>query len=339
MGRRRAALLSETPGVEVVVGSRSATQADFPATIQVAAPDDALAAGVDAVVVSVVTSLHAEVVRAALALAVPIFVEKPLTLDVSEGVGLARLGEERGVAIQVGFHRRSDPAYREAAARVADGRLGRLYHLHSVAHDHELPPETFLEASGGIFRDLLVHDIDAARFLTGREVVEVYAVANNRAHPMFPEHGDVDTATLLLTMDDGLVVSASGCRHDPVGYDARTEIFGERDSLTIGLGERTPLRAVQASGEGGSAWSAGVLEPAGETSLHGPANPYAGFLDRFSTAFAAETSRFVELVAGTGENPCPPKDALAALVVAETAERSCAAGRPVPVPAEGEWYR
>lgn len=321
MGRRRAALLAATPEVEVVVGSRSARPGDLPAGVGVLPPEQALAARVDAVVVSVVTAAHGEALRSALRLGVPLFVEKPLTLDVAEGVALARAAAEARVEVQVGFHRRSDPAFREAAAMVADGRLGRLYHLHSVAHDHELPPEAFLAASGGIFRDLLIHDIDAARFLTGREVAEVYAVGVNRAHTIFVEHEDVDTAALLLTMDDGLPVTVSGCRHDPLGYDARAELFGEDDSLAIGLGERTPLRRLDDA--------TGVA----------PGSPFEGFLDRFAGAFAAETARFVELVAGRATNPCGPHDALAALVVAETAERSSALRRPLPVPSEEEWYR
>jgi myo-inositol 2-dehydrogenase/D-chiro-inositol 1-dehydrogenase len=162
-----------------------------------------------------------------------------------------------------------------------------------------------------------VHDFDLARWLSGRDVALVYATGAVREHERFARHGDVDTAAILLTMDDGMPVTIDGLRHDPRGQDVRVEAVGSRDAVVCGMGERTPLRSLE---PGAAAPSAPGWESA---------------WDRFADAFVAETAAFVALVRDGGESPCPPDAALQALRIAVACDRSRAAGVPVPVDSGG----
>jgi myo-inositol 2-dehydrogenase/D-chiro-inositol 1-dehydrogenase len=178
------------------------------------------------------------------------------------------------------------------------------------SHDHEPSPEHYIPTSGGIFRDLHVHDFDIARWLTGADVAEVYPVVSVRKWERFAQHGDADTAAVLITMDDGLPVLLSGTRHSPHGYDFRAELFGSDDSLAVGLDERTPIRSLDGDGSV-------------------PQDPWRGFLDRFGAAFEAEFDAWLQLVAGARANPCPGEEAYQALRVAVACDLGARERRPV----------
>jgi myo-inositol 2-dehydrogenase / D-chiro-inositol 1-dehydrogenase len=216
-----------------------------------------------------------------------------------------------GTVLQVGFQRRFDPGYAAARAAVAAGELGRLYTVRMVGSDREPPPESYLPTSGGIFRDLHIHDFDAVRWVTGREVVEVHAVGANRESPAFGRYGDVDTTAVLLRLDDGTLVTLTGSRYNAAGYDIRMELAGSGGALAVGLDDRTPLRSMQP----------GVTWPADRA--------YTGFLDRFAAAYVAELHAFLDTARGRRANPCGGQEALAALYVAEAAQLSAAEHRTV----------
>ncbi|MYS06459.1 dehydrogenase, partial [Streptomyces sp. SID6041] len=165
----------------------------------------------------------------------------------------------------------------------------------------------------GLFRDCLVHDFDIVRWVTGREVVEVYATGSDAGPAMFRETGDVATAAALLTLDDGTLVTATATRRNGAGYDVRMELAGELDQIAVGLDDRTPLTSVEP-------WA-----PAP------PGKPWSGFLERFAPAYEAELDAFVRLIRGEAPNPCDGREALAALLVAEACERSRRERRPVRV--------
>jgi myo-inositol 2-dehydrogenase/D-chiro-inositol 1-dehydrogenase len=243
----------------------------------------------------------------------PMFCEKPIALTLAETEAALATVERAGAVMQVAFQRRLDPGWQAARELVESGGLGVLYTIHITSHDHEPSPPEYIPTSGGIFRDLHVHDFDIARWVTGEEVETVYALGSVRRWERFGEHGDVDTSSAVLTMGSGLAVLVSGARHDPRGYDFRAELFGSEDSVAVGWDARTPLRS---------------LEPGAPAP---PPDPYYGFLDRFDAAFRAEMTAFVELVAGRGENPCPGAASLEALRVAIACDRSRAEGRPVKV--------
>src|SRR5439155_6048477 len=139
--------------------------------------------------------------------------------------------------------------------------------------------------SGGLYRDMLVHDFDIIRWVTGREVVEVYACGSNRGAPFFAEVGDIDTGSTLLTLDDGTLVQVTGTRYNPAGYDVRLELLGSADSLSVGLDDRLPLRSAEP----------GVSFPAG------PA--YPNFMERFRPAYTEELAAFAGVVAGRTASP------------------------------------
>ncbi|HXG39376.1 MAG TPA: Gfo/Idh/MocA family oxidoreductase [Candidatus Limnocylindrales bacterium] len=269
--------------------------------------------GADAVVVAAATDAHAPLVRQGLARRIPTFCEKPLAVDLATSVALAGEIEASGVPFQLGFQRRFDPAYREARRLIETGAIGTIYALRLAGHDPAPPHEAYIPVSGGLFRDFSVHDFDVVRWLTGDEVEEVYADGAVRGFPVFAKYGDVDTAVATLRFRSGILAVLTTTRHDPLGYDIRTEIFGSNDSVAVGLGPRTPLRSLEP----------GVPPPAG------PAWP--NFLERFTDAYRAELAAFLQVAAGELPSPCTAWDGVEAQRIAEAATRSLHEHRPVRV--------
>ncbi len=238
MGELRARLLG--PHAEVVLAGGDAERtrrvADA-AGARAASVEEALGERPDAVVIASATDRHSEHIRLAAALGVPVLCEKPLALTLDE----ARDAVEAlaGVPAQIGFQRRFDPGLR--ALRAAD--VGTVYSVRITDRDASVSPEHFIPGSGGMYRDMHVHDFDLARWLTGREVARVYATGTVRKHERYARHGDVDTAAIVLTMDDGVLVTIDGLRHDPRGQDVRVEIAGSEDVVRGLLGPDRPARA------------------------------------------------------------------------------------------------
>jgi myo-inositol 2-dehydrogenase/D-chiro-inositol 1-dehydrogenase len=317
MGGFRARALARHPEVdEVIVGShhpdRAAALAD-----QVGARgssiDGVLSEELDALVISTATAEHPAQIAAGAQRGLPMLCEKPISIDLSGTEDAIELTRRAGVELQIAFMRRFDPGFRRARELAQDGSLGTLYSLRMCAHDHEPADERYIATSGGIFCDLHVHDFDMARWLTGRDVSRVFATGALRVWGQYGRQDDVDSAAMVLTMDDGMPVVITGARHDPLGYDFRTEVLGSTDSIVIGTTDRTPVHSV---------------EPQAPPP---PTDPYQGFLDRFQAAFVAETEAFVDLVLGRTVNPCPPEEALSALQVAVACDRAWRERRPVDV--------
>ena len=317
IGRLHARLLTATPGVDELVIAAAMPERAAEAAAEVnartvpsleAALDEA-----DAVVIAAATSAHADLIRASADRGLPTFCEKPLAPDIASTIEVAHHIARTGIAFQLGFQRRFDTGYGEARRMIASGELGTLYNFHLVGHDPEPPHESYIPQSGGLFRDFSIHDFDVIRWLTGREVVEVYADGDVRGFPIFAKYGDVDTAVATLRMDDGALGVLTIARHDPLGYDIRAELFGSKDSISVGLGPRTPIRSVEP----------GVPPQAG------PAWPH--FLDRFSAAYSAEFAAFIRVARGDEPSPCTAHDGVQALRIAEAATHSLHEHRPVRV--------
>lgn len=316
IGVRHATTLRELPQVEsVVIADADPSRARMVAAgLDVAAVDtvdDLFGAGLDGLVVAASTDAHAGLVKRGAAARLPVFCEKPMAPDIAGTLEVIEAVRDAGVPVQIGFQRRFDAGHIAARDAVASGRLGRLHTIRSCTLDPAPPPRPreYLPSSGGLFRDCVIHDIDAVRFVTGRDVVQVVAVGSTR-DDVFRACDDVDTGTGVLTLDDGTIAVASATRYNAAGYDVRLEALGAKDSLVAGLDDRTPLTCI-----GGRA----------------PAMPYSGFLDRFAAAYAAELRAFIRLAAGTGDNRCPPQDALEACYAAEACERSRRLGRAVHI--------
>ncbi|MFV8128530.1 Gfo/Idh/MocA family oxidoreductase [Streptomyces syringium] len=293
----RAAALAER------VGARAATTAALTA--------EAALADVDAVVITAATAAHADLITAAARKGLPTFCEKPVALDLDRTVRALREVEAAGTLLQMGFQRRFDAGFRAAREALRAGRLGRVHTIRAVTSDAAPPPAEFLPLSGGLIRDCLVHDFDTVRWLTGREVVEVYARGTDNGAAFFRAAGDVDTAAVLLTLDDGTLVTATATRYNGAGYDVRMELSGERDQWVVGLDDRTPMTSAEPGGPGA------------------PVRPWGGFLERFDAAYRAELAAFVRAARGEVPNPCSGGEGLRALVVAEACELSRREGRPV----------
>jgi myo-inositol 2-dehydrogenase/D-chiro-inositol 1-dehydrogenase len=275
--------------------------------------DELFAARPDAIVVAAATAAHAELVRRAAAANIPVFCEKPLAADIPDTVAVIDAVRAAGISLTMGFQRRSDAGYRAARDAVASGRLGTVHAVYAATFDPAPPPAAYIATSGGIFRDMLIHDFDIVRFVTGREVTRVYAAGANKGEPFFAAAGDVATASAILTFDDGTLGVVAGSRYNGRGYDVRLEVHGSRGTIAVGLDERVPL----VSAEPGAGWPA--------------APPYPNFFERFAAAYAAEIDNFIAHVSGRIDNPSPPHDALEALYLAEAADRSRREGRPVDV--------
>ncbi|HEY1512769.1 MAG TPA: Gfo/Idh/MocA family oxidoreductase [Gaiellaceae bacterium] len=269
-------------------------------------------ADIDALVIAAPTPAHRALLSLAAAANIPVFCEKPVALDLPALDAVIAESEAAEILVQVGFQRRFDAGYRAAREAVASGALGKTLVLRAATHDPSPPPEAYIAASGGIFRDLHIHDFDAIRFVTGREIVEVYADGAVRAAPWFADHDDVDVATAVLRLDDGTLAIVSGTRHDPLGYDVRLEVFGTKDSIVVGVDDHSPIRSV-------------------EPGAPKPKKGYANFMERFAAAYRAELETFVECVRDGIPSPCTLQDARAALAVAVAADRSRAERAPVRV--------
>ena len=267
---------------------------------------------VDGTVVALATDAHGELLEEVLGLGTPVLCEKPIALTLAQTEHVIAAAERSGAPLQIGFQRRFDAGFVAVRDRVRHGDVGQIYSMALLSHDHEPSSREFLAGSGGIFRDLHVHDFDLIRWITDSEVETVYATKAVRAHPQYAEFDDADVALIHAVTASGVQVSVRGARHDALGHDVRLELHGERDSLTAGLNRRTPLHGVD-----------------GDLAVN--AEPYAGFVDRFREAFRRETTSFVDLVGGRAPNACPPDSALESLRIAIACERSVDTGLPVQV--------
>ncbi|MEU6278415.1 Gfo/Idh/MocA family oxidoreductase [Streptomyces populi] len=271
--------------------------------------------GVDAVVITAATSAHAELIGRAARSGLPVFCEKPIALDLAGTLAALAEVDAAGTVLQMGFQRRFDVGYTAAREAVRSGRLGRLHTVRAMTSDQSPPPAGYLPLSGGLYRDCLIHDFDMLRWVSGREVVQVYATGSDAGPAMFREANDIDTGAAVLTFDDGMLATATATRMNGAGYDVRMELSGELDQIAVGLDDRTPIAST---------------EPAGPP----PADkPWTGFLERFGPAYEAELAAFVEVVRGERANPCDGREALEALRIAEACELSRRERRPVS-PAE-----
>jgi myo-inositol 2-dehydrogenase / D-chiro-inositol 1-dehydrogenase len=282
-----------------------AEPADSPAAL--------LKAGVDGVVIAAGTDAHPELIFAAVEAGLPVFCEKPVARTSPEAAEVLRRVQDAPVPIHIGYQRRFDAGFVAARAAVSSGELGWLHTVRATTLDPEPPPREYVVASGGLFRDCGVHDFDIIRWVTGREVVEVYATGSDRGADYFREAGDVATGAAVLTLDDGALALVSNARYNPRGYDVRLELHGSKDSVAVGLEDKLPLRSVEP----------GTTFPAGD--------PHRFFMDRFVPAFRAELAAFTEVAAGKRPSPCTVADALEADWIAEACALSLREHRPVRI--------
>jgi myo-inositol 2-dehydrogenase/D-chiro-inositol 1-dehydrogenase len=273
--------------------------------------DELLSSGLDGVVIAAATAVHPDLILASLAAGLPTFCEKPVSKDTSASAEILRQTRASGVPVQIGYPRRFDAAFIEARRAVVAGELGFLHTVRSTTLDPAPPPDAYIETSGGIFRDCSVHDFDAVRFVTGQEVVEVYATGSNQGSPVFAQNGDVDSAATILTLESGCLAVVSNSRYNARGHDVRLEVHGSTDSVGAGIEPKWPIRSAEP----------GATFP--------DDTPHFFFMDRLADAFRKELLAFTDVVAGRIPSPCTVADAVEVGWIAEAATLSLHGHRPI----------
>lgn len=276
-----------------------------------ASEEELLAAGIDGLVIATPTPGHAPMLRKAIAAGVPTFCEKPVAAGLAESIELTRIAESSDTPVHIGFQRRFDHGYQRVQQAVADGELGFVHTIRSHTLDQNPPHASYIPTSGGIFRDCNIHDFDVVRFVSGREVTSVYATGGNQGAEFFKEAGDYDTGGAMLTLDSGTVVQISSTRYNGQGHDVRTEVFGSKGSMCVGLDDTLAM----VSAEEGVDWPRGPV--------------HTNFMERFLPAYRTELLAFFEVVAGNRPSPCTVRDAMEAARIAEACEMSKASGQVV----------
>ncbi len=272
----------------------------------VADPMDALDS-VDAAVIATPTEAHAVLVKAAVGRRCPVLCEKPLAESLDAAVELADYVDGTGVLVKVGFQRRFDNGYRAARAAVVENRLGRLYLMRLQVTEPGRPPSP----KTNLLRNTAIHDFDLVRWLSGEEVLSVYADGAQRDKRAFDPRFDPDTIVASLTLTGGALAAVTVSRMSPLGYDVRAELVGSRDHVAVGWSNRTPVRSVEpdSAAVGSERWRS--------------------WQTRFEEAYRSEVSEFLEAVAGGADSGAGVRDAVEAHRIAVAARMSLEQGLPV----------
>lgn len=266
---------------------------------------------INAVMICSSTDTHAQISMEAIAAGKHTLCEKPIDRGYEKVLPIAALlKEKRDIKYQVGFNRRFDHNFRALRNSVDSGKLGRLHFLRICSRDSVTPPEEYVKLSGGIFLDMMIHDIDLVRFLSKSEVEEVYAVGNVLIHQYFADAGDVDTAVVTLKLKNGAVAVIDNSRKAVYGYDQRAEIHGSEGYAEVGNDFKNSVTVFTADG----------------VSADGPV---WDTLVRYIPAYAAEITSFIEAIGQDKETEVSVNDGLQAILIGLACKKSLAEKRPV----------
>jgi myo-inositol 2-dehydrogenase / D-chiro-inositol 1-dehydrogenase len=276
-------------------------------------PEDAFAdPSIDAVIIGTPTNTHIDMLLRAVAADKKILLEKPIDLDLAKIDSAWAAIQAKAPFVMLGFNRRFDPSLREVRERVARGEIGVVRALRITSRDPQPPPAAYLSVSGGMFKDMTIHDFDMARFQAG-DIVEVQAMASYNGLEAFQQAKDHAQAIITMRAASGALVTIVNSRSCAYGYDQRLEVFGDLGSLDVGNWTATTVRAASAT----------------QTDAAGPILNF--FLERYTPAFKAEFDDFVQALKADRAPAVGFADGRAALVLAEAANESVATGRAVKV--------
>ena len=268
--------------------------------------DDAI----DAVLIATSTDTHSELIEVATRAGKAVLCEKPVDLSLARARACLKAAGATGRPVMMGFNRRFDPNFGALRRALEGGEIGKAELLSITSFDPAPPPVSYVEVSGGLFRDMMIHDFDMANFLMDGAPETVSAVGSCVVDPAIGRAGDVDTAVVTLSYADGRIAVIKNSRRAAYGYDQRVELLGSKGLLQVGnMLESTLTRSTEA----------GVTA----------AKPTYFFLERYMPAYRAEWDAFVRAASGEGEVPVSLEDGVAALRMADAATRSRAEGRPV----------
>jgi myo-inositol 2-dehydrogenase / D-chiro-inositol 1-dehydrogenase len=299
----------------VDVDAQAAQRLAAPAGARVGSAAEALAdPAVHAVLIASSTDTHAELIEAAAHARKAIFCEKPIDLDTTRAAASVAAVRKAGVPMLVGFNRRYDPSFARLKREIAAGTVGSVEVVSITSRDPAPPPLEYVARSGGLFRDMMIHDLDMGRWLLGEEPVTVFARGGALIDPRIGAAGDIDTAVVVLETASGRLCQITNSRRCAYGYDQRIEVFG-----SSGLVRADNLTAT-------------TVETAGAAGLaREPALPF--FLERYADAYGIELEEFLKAVRGEPAMLASGEDGLQALCLADAAQRSLESGQPVRVQA------
>ena len=315
IGQVHAAAISAHPdSVLVAISDVVASAAESLATqydAMVRTSDEIVAdSTIDAVLIATSTDTHSDLIEAATRAGKAVLCEKPVDLSLARARECLANAEQTGQPVMVGFNRRFDPNFALIKESLATGEIGKAELLSITSFDPAPPPVSYIKVSGGLFRDMMIHDFDMANFIMGEAPISISATGSCVVDPEIGAAGDIDTAVVTLTYADGKLAVIKNSRRAGYGYDQRLEVLGADGLLQANnMLESSVVKST----------SDGVVS----------AKPTYFFLERYMPAYRAEWAAFIDAVKGRKPMPVTLEDGVQALVMAEAAKQSLDTGKPV----------
>lgn len=267
---------------------------------------------IDALVIASPTPTHVDLIDSALDAGIPVLCEKPIDLDIVRVDALRAKAAASSVPVVLGFNRRFDPHFAELKRRVDAGEIGALEQLAIISRDPAEPPAAYVAVSGGIFRDMTIHDFDMARFFLP-DIVRVTARGANQFSTPIREAGDFDAVVVTMEAAGGELITITNSRHSSYGYDQRFEAFGSEGMLQVGNIGPSVITASNAS------------------LVESRVPYYSFFLERYGDAYRLELEAFIDTINGAPSRSPGFEDGRAALLLADAADESARSGRTIDV--------
>jgi len=266
----------------------------------------------DAIVICSPTDTHANYVSIAAKKGIDVFCEKPLDLSLEKVKQVLKTVNESKIKLMLGFNRRFDSEFQSVKEKIVNGHIGDIHTIKITSRDPSPPPINYIKSSGGMFLDMTIHDFDMIRYLTNKEIVEVYAKGDALVNPEIAKAGDIDTAIINLTFEDGSMAVIDNCRKAVYGYDQRVEVFGSKgmvqsknkfDKYTLTYSENGVTSAL----------------------------PQHFFLERYADAYKKEIDHFIDCIRHKKTPEVSGFDGLMSLVLGLCAKESLNCNKPVLV--------
>ena len=266
----------------------------------------------DAIVICSPTDTHAKYVSIAAKKGIDVFCEKPLDLSLQKVKRILKIVNESKIKLMLGFNRRFDSEFQSVKEKIVNGHIGDIHTIKITSRDPSPPPINYIKSSGGMFLDMTIHDFDMIRYLTNKKIVEVYAKGDALVNPEIAKAGDIDTAIINLTFEDGSMAIIDNCRKAVYGYDQRVEVFGSKgmvqsknkfDKYTLTYSENGVTSAL----------------------------PQHFFLERYADAYKKEIDHFIDCIRHKKTPEVSGFDGLMSLVLGLCAKESLNCNKPVLV--------
>lgn len=263
---------------------------------------------INAVLIASATDTHADLIEQASRAGKAVMCEKPIDLDVARARDCLAIANSCGTPVLIGFNRRFDPDFSALQQRFKQGAIGAAEHLHITSRDPTPPGLDYIKVSGGLFRDMSIHDLDMARFILGEDPIAISASGSCVVDSAIGECGDIDTALITLEFPSGAIASIGNSRRTTYGYDQRIELHGAKGMLQAN--NKRENNIIQTNDEGVCSAKAEYF-----------------FLERYAPAYAAEWQHFIDIVLNNADNKASAADGVKALEMAELAERAMRTGQ------------